>query len=219
MRWLDYFLKSRGVENDDALDECVHEAASRAASDANNEGFDGQLDYLTEAVGPSMVATMVAGVAGVEISTIHPHARLPWGWKIISESGLKLNSVVSEPIDDHYLVAPLDADGNVVRQNLGIVRVSSAGPHEDDDMKGLIEALRRATGIGARSCSKANARCCSDCPGWRLAEFGKAPYYSILACQACGVFFSDEAAMRHVLGRVIASHGEIFGSLLEEDCN
>ena len=38
-------LEKNGIESS-SLDEIVHNAASEQASSANNEGLDGQIDYL-----------------------------------------------------------------------------------------------------------------------------------------------------------------------------
>jgi hypothetical protein len=43
-------LEKKGVESA-LLDDIVHDAASRLASNANNEGIDGQLDFLLNTCG------------------------------------------------------------------------------------------------------------------------------------------------------------------------
>lgn len=42
------FCEQRGLDANEALDELVHETFSEMASDVNNQGVEGQLDFLKE---------------------------------------------------------------------------------------------------------------------------------------------------------------------------
>jgi hypothetical protein len=44
------FLLEKGIESSH-LDDLVHDAASSLASDANNEGIDGQINFLMDTCG------------------------------------------------------------------------------------------------------------------------------------------------------------------------
>jgi len=59
-------LLARGnvTEGTDALDDLVHEAASRMASEINNAGTDAQLGFLLEHLGKEGVRDIEAALAG-----------------------------------------------------------------------------------------------------------------------------------------------------------
>ena len=61
------WAESNGVESDD-LDELVHDYASSTASDANNAGLHGQLDFLVAQLGESAVRASLAKIADLKQS-------------------------------------------------------------------------------------------------------------------------------------------------------
>ena len=56
--------RGNGTEGSDALDDLVHETASRMASEVNNAGTDAQLGFLLERLGKESVRDIEAALAG-----------------------------------------------------------------------------------------------------------------------------------------------------------
>lgn len=63
IRSLVEWAESKGVGSED-LDELVHDCASSMASDANNAGLDGQIEFLVKHLGESGATAQLAEIVG-----------------------------------------------------------------------------------------------------------------------------------------------------------